>query len=392
MSLTTGRVLWRFGGMAVAALIQFGTYVVLARFLGVDGYGAFAAVFGGGMFAVTLSGAGFTHRALRLRAEPAHAPEKRATMVAYRISAAAVIAALALVVASLTGSSAASGIIAAIFIAIDAVNDICQSALAGAGRLGRATVVLICQRALLLGAVIMLATTDSALWILAAALVMIATNAALTIRRMPSLALLRDLMRTSGSYWRANLASSISQLEVPLITMFGGTMPSGLYAAGARAGGPVNLLAQALLHAATPELSGAPALQRAVLFRRMRLITWAIVAIALLVAVPAGLLGAWIFGDEYTRAWPIVAGFVVGGALMGVNQAHQALLFAIGQAAPAARAIGVGALVALGFAVACALWLPIWCLAFTPVVAQGVMQAGLARAVRRSGEAVRKPD
>src|SRR5690606_34614216 len=279
------------------------------------------------MFAVTLSGAGFTHRALRLRAEPPGAVEKRATMAAYRVSAAVVIAALALAVSAVTGSPVASGVVAAIFISIDAVNDICQSALAGADRLGRATVVLICQRSLLLGAVIALAATDSALWVLAAALVMMAANAALTIRRMPRLTLLRELVRTSGSYWRANLASSISQLEVPLITMFGGTAPSGLYAAGARAGGPVNLLAQALLHAATPELSGSAASQRAALFRRMRRITWVIVGFALLAAGPAGLLGAWIFGDQYQRAWPIVAGFVVGGALMGVNQAHQALLF-----------------------------------------------------------------
>src|SRR5690606_6672592 len=120
-----------------------------ARFLGVDGYGAFAAVFGAGMFAVTLSGAGFTHRALRLRAEPREAAEKRATMVAYRILTAVVIAALALAVSAVTGSPVISGVVAAIFISIDAVNDICQSALAGADRLGRATIMLICQRSLL---------------------------------------------------------------------------------------------------------------------------------------------------------------------------------------------------------------------------------------------------
>lgn len=378
----TARVLWRFVGTLVGALVQLVTFVVLARALGVSQYGGFAAVFGAGAFAATLTGAGFTHRALRLRAEETDPAQTRATMVTFRVVLAVLLAGLALVLGPLVGLSPVSCAVAAAFIAVDAATDVCQAALAGAGRLGAATALLISQRTLVLGAASLFAVTEDARVMLLTAVTVVGANTAMTVRRTPRLAGLPVLIRTSRPYWRANLAASLSQLEVLLIAMTGGSTPSGLYGAGSRAGSPVNLLAQALLQAATPALSAAPPDQRLPLFLRMRRVTWFIVTGAAVLAVPAGFAGAWLLGEGYRESWPIIAGFVVGGALMGVNQAHQALLFAEDRAGSAARAIAIGAVAALGYAAAAAALLPIWLLALTPVVAQLVMQIGLARAVR----------
>ncbi|HWU28367.1 MAG TPA: oligosaccharide flippase family protein [Microbacterium sp.] len=379
-------IAWRFIGTLSAALVQFATYVLLARALGVGDYGVFAALFGVGSFITTLTGAGFTHRALRLRAEGDDPSVKRATMVAFR----AALGTLLAVVVFLIGTSAelpvASCIVAASFILIDAVTDICQAVMAGADQLGRATMILIAQRLLLLTTAAAFVSTEQPSWLIGAALIATAANVAVTIRGWPRGSTLIKLITTSFSYWRANLASSLSQLETPVIALIGGSAASGLYGAGSRAGGPVNLLAQALLQAATPTLSTALPHERMSLFTQMRHVTWGIVGAALILAVPAGFAGAWLLGDEYTQAWPFIAGFVVSGALMGVNQAHQAVLFAFDRAASAARAVAIGAVAALLYAAVAAWALPIWTLILTPVVAQSVMQLGLARAVATGRE------
>ena len=392
MNRMARQIAWRFIGTLSAALVQFATYVLLARALGIGDYGVFAALFGIGSFITTLTGAGFTHRALRLRAEGDDPSVKRATMVAFRVSVGALLAIAVLIIGTFTGLPLASCVAAASFILIDAITDICQAVMAGADQLSRATMILVAQRLLLLTTTAVFVVTDQPSWLIGAALIATAANVAVTVRQWPRGSMLGKLITTSFSYWRANLASSLSQLETPVIALIGGSAASGLYGAGSRAGGPVNLLAQALLQAATPTLASVLPHERMSLFAQMRRVTWSIVGAALILAVPAGFAGAWLLGDEYTQVWPFIAGFVVSGALMGVNQAHQALLFAFDRAAAAARAVAIGAVAALLYAAVAAWALPIWALVFTPIVAQSVMQLGLARAVAAGREGGRVSD
>lgn len=381
MKSIAGRAAGRLAGTAIAAGIQFVTYILLARTLGVAAYGVFAAAFAVGSFTSVLAGAGFTHRALRIRAETAGRALIVSTMVAYRIFLALVLGFGVGALAMSIGAPVISCTIAAAFIIIDGVTDICQAALAGAERLALATTLLVTQRALVLASAAAFSAGMSASWLSLPAALIVAVNSAVVIRQIPRPSLLVRLVRTSTGYWLANLAASISQLETPLIALVGIGSSAGLYGAASRAGGPVNLLAQAILLTATPTLSGAESTDRLRIFSRMRIITWCIAAVAGLLAIPAGFAGAWLLGAGFESSWPIIAGFVVGGALMGVNQAHQALLLAQGRASAAASAIGIGATVALVYAGLCAALLPIPWLALTPVIAQLVMQAGLARAV-----------
>ncbi|ALJ19044.1 lipopolysaccharide biosynthesis protein [Microbacterium sp. No. 7] len=374
-------VVLRFAGLAFASLVQAVTYIVLARTLGVAGFGSFSWIFAAGGLLVSVTGFGFTPRVLRT-GEGAEGDRLRSLAVTMRLAMGLSILVALAVVGAATGVATGVVAVALAFVAIDAITDLCQAALAGVRRIGYATVLLIAQRLIVLVAALTLMTVwmPWVFGIVAAAVV--AVNVASVVRTRPRVGELGATIVANRGYWAANLAASISQAEVPLITVFGGAPLAGLYAAGARAASPVNLLSQALLQVATPELTRSDKDARLALFRRTHRVTLWIVAAGVVLAVPAGLVGAWVLGPGFEAAWATVAGFVVGGTIMGANQAHQALLLAVGRPGLSARAVAIGAVTGVAAAAVIAATIGVPWLGLVPAIAQGTMYLLFRRAVR----------
>lgn len=373
----------RLAGMAAAALMQAVSYLLLARMLGAAQFGQFAALFAVGSLVSVLSGFGFTPLALRL-GSGADAARVRSTMVCIRLAVTAMIVALLAAVATTVGTAAQVVGLAVAFVAVDAMTDLCQACLAGARRIAAASAMLVAQRLAMLAAISALTLAHLPPGVLAAAAVtIVAANVGIVVRARPAPARAGRLILSSRGYWAANTAASISQLEIPMIVTLGGGVLGGLYAAGARAASPINLVAQAILQIATPDLTRADGPERWKLFLSLRRATAWLVLTGAVVALPAGMLVAWVLGDAYAGAWATVAGFVVGGAIMGANQAHQALLLAVGRAGESARCVAIGAVAGVAAAAVLAGTVGMPWIAVVPVIAQGTMHLLFRRAAAR---------
>lgn len=373
-------VLLRFTGLATASLVQALSYVVLARTLGAAGFGSFSWLLSAGLLLISLTGFGFTHRMLRTPVGE-EGDGLRSLAVMTRLVMATLIGIVLAIVGVSLGVGTSVVTVAVAFLTIEAVTDLCQAALAGQRRIGYATVLLVIQRTAALGAVVSTLWTVIPFVFVAGAIVM--ANAVSVLRRRPRMRGLSAAISSSRGFWAANLAASISQAEIPIITAAGGASMAGIYAGGVRAASPINLLSQALLHVSTPELTRIENEARWELFRRMHTVTLWVIAGAVVMAVPVGFAVAWLLGPGFEVAWATAAGFVLGGAIMGANQAHQALLLALGRPGLSARAVAVGAVAGVVSAAILATTVALPWLGLVPVITQGTMYLLFRRTVTR---------
>lgn len=372
---------WRTAGLAAAAGLQAASFLVLARELGAAGFGVFGTLFSLGSLMSVVVGFGLAARALRARAEP-DAAALTSTMMAVRLlTTAGLVGAMAATVAA-TGIASGAAVAALAFTAHETVSELTQAVLAGRGAIRLATGLLVAQRAAVLLSIVgggALHVRDGA--VAGVVAVSIAVASALTITTRPRTGAIARLIATSRAYWASGLASAISRLEVPAITLVGGSTVAGMYAASERAVGPVTLLGQAVLQVSTPKLAAADPRTRRAMFVRTRRLTSRVMLAAVVVAVPAGLAGAALLGSGFAPAWAGIAGFVAGAGVMSANQAHQALLLSVGEARTAARCVATGAVCGVVAAAGLTAVGGLPMLGLTPVLAQGVMHVLLRRAV-----------
>lgn len=362
----------RFAGMAVAAIAQAICFVVLARWFGPEDFGVFAACVAAGVLLYNVLGFGLTPLLLRT-GESREFDPVRSLAVSLRLAIAVLIGSGIVIAGSLASAPDDVVFVAAAIVIGDAMTDVCQAALAGSRRIVAATILLVVYRSALLLGVLAAVMTASAAWVIVAVVVMTGVNVVLVVRARPRWGGAVGLIRSSRGYWATNLASAITQLEVPVIAALGGASLAGNYAAGARTASPVNLLGRAILQVVTPELARDPD-TRVAMFARVRRAMNLMIGVGILVALPAGWLMTVLLGSGYEAAWAPAAGFVCGGVIMGANQAYQAYFLAAGRPAVAARAVAVGALAGVASAAGLAVIGGLPWLGLVPIIAQGTMQ------------------
>lgn len=374
----------RFAASVVGSGLQAITLLLIATKLGVSDFGVFGVVFALGTVGSTLLGFGFPARALRLAAEAAP-PRAASTMALIRLLVVLLFAACLCGVAIGLPTVAAVIAVAGAITSIEIVTELAQNTLTGTRRIRIASVLLVGQRLLVLAVVVWSADTRSmGLSLVLAAVVVVATNLATVIRARPLTAGASRFIREGFGYWRANVASSLNALEQPIVTAASGSIVGGLYAVGARITAPINLLSQATIAVTAADLATTEPAKRNQLFEKVRRFTAMVASFGVLVSIPVGMALAWLLGEGYERAWIPVAACVVAGTLMGVNQAHQSMLFAMHMPGTAARCVLIGSLSGLAAAAGGAAMFGIVGASVAPVLAQAIMLALFIPAVRRA--------
>lgn len=374
----------RFAASLIGSALQAVMLLLLATKLGVSDFGIFGAISALALAGSTLLGLGFPARALRLAAEPQ--PLRMATtMMLFRICVVGVLFIALWIVATVSPELRFVAMVSGSIAGTEIVTELAQNTLTGVRRVRAASILLVTQRTLTLVAVAISNGTDQLAGCLAiASAIVILANVAVVARRRPQMRGVFTSVRETSGYWRANIAASVSSLEQPLVTAIGGSSVGGLYAVGARLLAPVNLLSQSMIAVTAADLATAPSEDRDRLFARIRKFAIIIAGIGACMALPAGLVLMLLLGIGYELVWIPVAACVVAGTLMGVNQCHQSMLFALGVPSVAARCVFVGTIAGLAAAALGAAAFGIVGASAAPVLAQATMLTQFVPSVARA--------
>ncbi|GAA1701519.1 hypothetical protein GCM10009792_22270 [Microcella alkalica] len=274
-------------------------------------------------------------------------------------------------------------------VCVELLSDLVQGLLAGRGRVGTASVLLLAQRLLPLllyaaGAV----SGDGVFWLIFGT-VGVATFLLATMLSMAGFDVqIRTTVLASRGYWADSLAASVSQLDVVAVASGFSAATTGSYAAAMRISSPVNIVTSALIFVLVPALSRENnELKRKALFVSARNLT-VIVLLGLLsvaVFVPLGDVAVGILGSTYDNVGPLFSAFLVAAGLSGVSRVYQAAIIARGQVGLGALAVFAGGLVGLALILlVAALEIAEAWLGLAPIIAQVCILVGLLTITSRA--------
>jgi O-antigen/teichoic acid export membrane protein len=210
--------------------------------------------------------------------------------------------------------------------------DLAVSLLAGRGAQGAASRAILVQRGLPLAGVLGGGLIGHAYLGVAAgaAAALLVALAALPVRGHGES--MRTILRGGRGYWLAGLAINVGQLDSVVVRGAVGLVGAGIYGAGSRIGGPLNIVTTSLLTLMVPTLAVLDAAGRRRAFRRLLAPVGAYAAVlALLSPLVAGGL-VLVLGEEYRDGWPVYVALVLGAAISALAQVRQAYLYAAGAA------------------------------------------------------------
>ncbi|MGY1740237.1 MULTISPECIES: lipopolysaccharide biosynthesis protein [unclassified Blastococcus] len=310
--------------------------IALATEGGPAPFGAFVLTLTLGYVVHGLLGMGLSGWALRLAAEP-RASELAATMGRCRLATAILGSAfVGGIMLCWQSSSHTWQVLGAVVVgALDTIMDLAVSLLAGRGAQGAASVAIIVQRGLpLLGMVIGMLAGDAFLGVAVGATAGLAFAVPLVWTRGHGTPL-RSVLHGARGYWIASLATNASQLDSLLVSSAVGLRGAGIFGAGSRIGGPLNIVTNSLLSLVVPTLASLAAAERRAAVRRLLppVGVYAAVLVVLSPVAASGLVA--LLGDAYQPGWPVYTSLVIGAAISSLAQVRQAYLFAAGGAGKA---------------------------------------------------------
>ncbi|MBA8848144.1 lipopolysaccharide biosynthesis protein [Microcella alkalica] len=372
--------------LLVSAGAQFALFVIIARELGADLFASFSVILGLGLFAGTVLGFGSGTHVLRLGDGDPSSRSTISALIWLRAISTAVIVAVIGVVLSLRDEYVW---LAVSLVCVELLSDLVQGLLAGRGRVGTASVLLLAQRLLPLllyaaGAV----SGDGVFWLIFGT-VGVATFLLATMLSMAGFDVqIRTTVLASRGYWADSLAASVSQLDVVAVASGFSAATTGSYAAAMRISSPVNIVTSALIFVLVPALSRENnELKRKALFVSARNLT-VIVLLGLLsvaVFVPLGDVAVGILGSTYDNVGPLFSAFLVAAGLSGVSRVYQAAIIARGQVGLGALAVFAGGLVGLALILlVAALEIAEAWLGLAPIIAQVCILVGLLTITSRA--------
>jgi O-antigen/teichoic acid export membrane protein len=188
----------------------------------------------------------------------------------------------------------------------------------------------------------------------------------------------------SLGWWGLGLSNVLLQLQLPVLAVVSSTAVAGLFAMASKVIGPVLLLPVSMATVVVPELARRLHTGGAWdLYHKFSRVCLAYMGVALLCALPAGIVVTHVAGPRYAAALPLVAGMVAAAGLSAYSQAFTAMLVAGGRPNQATACIAGGAIVTLVLLAILGAWGPIESLAVVQVAAEVVVLPGMAISVRR---------
>jgi O-antigen/teichoic acid export membrane protein len=325
------RVSALFSVRLAAAALQALVLVYLARVLGPDEFGGFAAALALGTVLSTALGFGLRTQALRVLGIPQR-EAYTATMTLLR-AATAVLAGMAVAAVSvpLFGIDEKLAFVAAVYGATEAFALYSQNVLLGVRDGRRATVSVLVKPAAPLAAIgLALLFRLDVVWALGAGTLVAAGACWLLLRRhMAGYAAVRRVLRQSIPYWASTSLVSLQQLDVTLVASFAPATLAGNFAGAQRVINPMNMATTSILSIVTPDLSADsnPA-KRAGLFAAARR-SVLIMGIGFTALAPvAAFLGPKVLGPAYSGSGPIFAALTVALMLNGLSQVYAGSFYA----------------------------------------------------------------
>jgi O-antigen/teichoic acid export membrane protein len=336
---------YRVAARGVAAGLQAFCFIVLARDLGADGFGAVAVGISVGSVASILTGLGGGTRALRLRLEDDVMHIATAMFGAQCLSAVLSAFVSWLVVSRLLDEQWWIGLAVGIIVASDALCSLEQAVLAGLGRQAASAGLLLFQRTapficLTIGSILSVpAIVGYGAGATIAAIVAIIRP----IRGWHRPISLRALIFTSRGYWLSNIVESLGLLDTVLVRFFAGAAAAGSYGIASRVMNPVHIITTSILSIVTP----AAAMEqrehgRTTLLRKSTKIALICAAVVVVLSPLVADIAIRILGPDYAPARKMIIGFMIAAAVSGVSQTLVAHYVIEGRAGAVAASLAVG--------------------------------------------------
>lgn len=341
------------GGRVGSALLQAGIFALLARALGLDGFGVFSLALAMSGFSLSLLDLGMGNRVLRGLKDD----REKGALATYSILRAVLAAVLPVTAAIVAGNLQEPVWIAACAAAYavgESTGDVAVGIRQGRKSSITAMTILLVRRVATIAPLVLSGSEQAAgTAMLTAAVVGIASYAAVAAANLARPVSLNRLMRENLSLIASGGATNLSQLDTAIVASTLGTSGAGYYGAGMRLFNPINLGINTLLQVLIPELASAPSpSQRKQHFLRAR----KLVLLASIATVGASAfaptLVTLLYGPEFSGAAPIAIAVFVSAAISGLAQLHMSWFYAIG--VPRIVPIGMWVSVSLGLS---SIWL-----------------------------------
>jgi O-antigen/teichoic acid export membrane protein len=327
-------------------LLQAFCFIVLARQLGADGFGAVAVGISTGAVASILTGLGGGTRALRLGLEQGLKRVASAMFVAQCVSACISGATSWVVVAGLLHREWSLGLAVGIMVASDTLCALEQAVLAGLQRQAASAGLLFFQRAAPFSGVVLANFMDTPAIVGYAAGAVLAAIAAVIrpIREWSRPISFRRLVSTSRGYWLKNIVECLGLLDTVLVRIFAGSTAAGLYGIAGRVMNPIHIVTTSILSIVTPAaaaLEQGSQAQATILRKCTKISVLCAVVFVMLSPVVAEIV-IRILGPEYIPARKMVIGFMIAAAISGISQTIVARYVVEGRLGTVAASLGFG--------------------------------------------------
>jgi O-antigen/teichoic acid export membrane protein len=342
---------YRVFARAVGAALQALCFVVLARQLGADGFGAVAVGIAVGAVVSILTGLGGGTRALRLGFEAEHLQLATGMFVSRCVGSLMSAAISYGVITALLDQEWWMGVAVAAIVASEALCGLEQAVLAGMRRQLASAGLLLFQRASPFACIVvgnLAGLPGIASYSVGAAIAAIPAIAR-PIREWHGPVRLKMLISTSRGYWFANIVECLGMLDTVIVRIFGGGIAAGMYSIANRVTNPIHIVTTSILSTVIPAASLAQRPEQVQILRRCTKLCCVGAAIFASASPVIAEMAARILGPEYAEAKMLIIGFVVAAAISGISQTLVARYLVEGR--PATIAIRVGSGITLGLIV-----------------------------------------
>lgn len=337
---------------SLSALLQAITLVILTRILSPSEFAPFALIPGVGAASACLLGGGLGTLALRVGSERSWGVQLLRLALAISI----LIGLIAAAAGALLSTAGWLSIVApSVVVAADQIVGVAQGVLAGQIRHREAARLLIVQRALPLGGLLVggLIGGYQIVGYAVGGLFVISVVAAPLLRRIDAGPQFRTIFGRAMGFWAVSAVSTLAYLDVLIIGISMSEYAVGIYGAALRLAAPLAILTSSLMFVIVPEASALRRAEVSRFFLRWRRYgRWSALTLGLLAPVMCW-LGILALGHDYGGSRWILLALIVGSAISLMSQITIAELLTIdceglvAKATALAYCVGVIALILL---------------------------------------------
>jgi len=355
---------YRVAARGIAAILQAVSFVILARQLGTDAFGALAVGVTVGAIVATFMGLGGGTRALRLGLETQPKGVATALFIAQCLAAFTAATISCVVVTGLLSQAWWLGVAVGIVVLSDALCGLEQAVLAGLLKPLASAGLLLFQRTAPFTCVILahFANVPAILGYGAGAAIAVVPAVVRPIRDWHNPITLRDLILSSRGYWLSKVVETLAMLDIVVVRMLAGGVAAGLYGIANRVANPFHIITTSILSIITPAAAQAQRREgKADILGRSTTIAVICGALVSVCSPLAAEIAVRVLGAEYAAAKQMIVGFIVAVAISGVSQTIIARYLIEGKpllvALSLALGMGIGLLIIVLAAVHWTMWL-----------------------------------